>query len=134
MKKQKMVKKQHWTQNVFLATMMIMALFSSNSHSCGGGVVPYVPTQTGASGSNTSTSGQFYILEKGAAVSMFDVKKFQPLFRNIILSGNEREKNKKSRKKSRTKNITTAQQTDSDSLSAPQETDAAPVLNIHRLH
>ncbi len=134
MKKQKMAKKQHWTQNISLATMVLMALFSINSYSCGGGVVPYVPTQTGASGSNTSTSGQFFILEKGVAVSMFDVKKFQPLFRNIILSGNEREKNKKSKKKSRTENITAAQQAESDSLSALQETEGAPVLNIHRLH
>ena len=62
-------------------------------YSCGGGVVPYVPTQTGASGASTATS-QFFIFEKGVAIDMFDIKKHQPVFRNIVLSGNERKENK----------------------------------------
>ncbi len=135
MKKQVLSKKQYCCSVPYLvATAAAIVLFSFNSYSCGGGVVPYVPTQTGASGNNSSSNADFYILEKGVATSMFDVKKFQPLFRNIILSGNERKKNKKSRKKSSQKNIAATQQKTADSTTVSHGDDAAPVLNIHRLH
>ena len=130
MEKFTMVNKQHWTQNIFLATVVITALSSFNSYSCGGGVVPYVPTQTGASG---SSSGQFFILEKGVAVNMFDVKKFQPLFRNIILSGNERKKRKHVKEKLEKTQRTTGQ-TDSEKAMQKDSSSITPVLNVHRLH
>lgn len=98
-------------------------------YSCGGGVVPYVPTQSGASGASTTASNQFFIFEKGVASDMFNIKKHQPIFRNIILTGNERTKNKP--KKNKTDR---ASKEDSDSTVISEEVDIMPILNIHRLH
>ena len=102
---------------------------------CGGGVVPYVPTQSGASGS--STSGSFFLMEKGVAVDMFDVKKLQPLFRNIVLSGNERKINKKMGKVIEKSKQETAQ--DSSNVNNAKHNllhsdSTLPVLNLHRIH
>jgi hypothetical protein len=135
------MKKAYTTYNntkigMIIAACMIILYFASYSvFGCGGGVVPYVPTQSGASGS--STSGSFFLMEKGVAVDMFDVKKLQPLFRNIVLSGNERkinkkmgkaiEKNKKEGAGDST-NVDTVQHTGSSSDST------LPVLNLHRIH
>ena len=57
---------------------------------------------------------------------MFDVKKHQPIFRNIILTGNERKTRKKRVKKSE-------KDTDSAAVSS-DDLKIEPVLNIHRLH
>lgn len=113
------------------------------AYSCGGGMIPYVPTQTGA-GASAST-GEFFLIEKGVAVDMFNVKKLQPLFQNIRLSGNER-KNRKSMKRSfkKSSKVTYAKadssaQASSDSLSVTQnkqssENESQPILNLHRFH
>ncbi len=104
--------------------------------SCGGGVVPYVPTQSGAGGGST---GQFVLMEKGVAVDMFDVKKLQPLFRNIILTGNERKSREAEirRTKDPAKTEKTQDQSDTTAITEDQSgssREPAPVLNIHRLH
>ena len=104
------------------------------SYSCGGGVVPYVPTQTGASSS--TVSGQFFIFEKGLAINMFDVKKLQPIFRNIILTGNERTKHEKLKAaKKKRKDDTSKEVSDSATVTCDASAhESEPVLNIHRLH
>lgn len=130
------------TEN-YLGNQQVISLFfcfiffiASHTFCCGGGVVPYIPTQSGAS---NTTSGQLFLLEKGASVEMFDVKKLQPLFRSIVLSGNER-KLKKDMEKIVSKNQKTA---DKDSTKTIQEDNAIskhdhknaiPVLNLHRIH
>jgi len=122
MKDHKYIKKRNFqiiTLTVFLSFLKL--------YSCGGGVVPYVPTQTGASGASTATS-QFFIFEKGVAIDMFDIKKHQPIFRNIVLSGNERKEHKTRVEKSESDSSAVS----ADSVSVAKE--ATPVLNLHRLH
>lgn len=97
---------------------------------CGGGVVPYVPTQSGATGASTASS-QFFILEKGVATDMFDVKKHQPIFRNIILTGNERKKNKPEIELADRDSLDAAS---ADSIVTAEDEAIVPILNIHRLH
>ena len=125
----------HTNPHIAAALTLCMAL---KALGCGGGMVPYVPTQTGASGgSSTQPTGQFYLLEKGVTYDLFDVKKLQPLFRNIILSGNERKTRVYgARRRLRTKTadrdtLSTAATKDSVATKADA---AKPVLNIHRLH
>lgn len=107
--------------------IVIIFLSFPKLYSCGGGVVPYVPTQTGASGASTATS-QFFIFEKGVAIDMFDIKKHQPIFRNIVLSGNERKEHKTTVEKSESDSSAVS----ADSASVAKE--VTPVLNLHRLH
>jgi hypothetical protein len=111
---------------IILLTIMTLSFIS---YGCGGGVVPYVPTQSGASGA--ASTGQFFLMEKGVAIDMFDVKKLQPLFRNIVLSGNERNKHKSlkqlNKKEENNRNIT-------DSTTVSYDKKPLPVLNLHRLH
>ena len=102
-------------------------------YSCGGGVVPYVPTQSGASGASTASS-QFFIFEKGVASDMFNVKKHQPIFRNIILTGNERTKNKPEKKLAEKDSADVASLEGTDSTVVSKEEEIVPILNIHRLH
>ena len=97
-------------------------------YSCGGGVVPYVPTQSGASGASTASS-QFFIFEKGVASDMFNVKKHQPIFRNIILTGNERTKNKPEKD-----SVDVASKEGADSTVVSKDEEIVPILNVHRLH
>lgn len=111
-------------------TVIILLMLSFRTYSCGGGVVPYVPTQSGASGASTASS-QFFILEKGVAIDMFNVKKLQPLFRNIILNGNERGKPLSKEKLERIENDNKEA---TDTTDASDEEKIVPVLNIHRLH
>ncbi len=119
---------------IIIFCILIVLLNFSSLQSCGGGVVPYVPTQSGATG---SSSGQFFLMEKGVATEMFDVKKLQPLFRNIVLSGNERKLNKKmgkiieKNKKTREQDSTQSKNT-KHNISSGDST--LPVLNLHRLH
>ena len=102
-------------------------------YSCGGGVVPYVPTQSGATGASTASS-QFFIFEKGVAIDMFNVKKHQPIFRNIILTGNERTKNKPEKKSVEKDSSDVASKEGGDSTAVSKDEEIVPVLNIHRLH
>lgn len=121
--------------NIIPFTMLVVLFTVFAVYSCGGGVVPYVPTQSGASGS--STSGSFFLMEKGVAVDMFDVKKLQPLFRNIVLSGNERKVNKKLKRAIRKKKRETAQDslnTNNVKHNVMHSDSTLPVLNLHRIH
>lgn len=115
-------------QFYLFAIILLLAPFTI--YSCGGGVIPYVPTQSGASGASTASS-QFFIFEKGVATDLFNVKKHQPIFRNIILTGNERKKNKP-KVKSTEKDTLDVALTDSSAVAKDEE--ILPVLNIHRLH
>ncbi len=118
---------------ILVAGFLLCTVYSL--YSCGGGVVPYVPTSSGAGGS--TSSGSFFLLEKGVAVEMFDVKKLQPLFRNIVLSGNER-KVHRNMGKVLAKYQTTSKQDSTamkNSVHGAEISDSTlPVLNLHRLH
>jgi hypothetical protein len=101
-------------------------------------MVPYVPTETGASrGSSSQPTGQFYLLEKGVTYDLFDIKKLQPLFRNIVLSGNERKGRTYARplfrRKSTDDKDTLTTSATSDTTAADADS-ARPVLNLYRLH
>lgn len=128
------MKKTIITGKVLLLVMGITRHFIMPVHGCGGGVVPYVPTQSGAS---NSSKGQFFLVDKSAATDMFDVKKLQPLFRNIVLTGNERNVTKLNKKLTGKKSNEIAQ----DSVRSrgiqsvePSSDSIVPILNLHRLH
>jgi len=73
------MKIQNNEKKTMYAVIVLFILISFlKLYSCGGGVVPYVPTQSGASGASTASS-QFFIFEKGVASDLFNVKKL--LFR-----------------------------------------------------
>ena len=112
---------------------LFILLFFLKLYSCGGGVVPYVPTQSGATGASTASS-QFFIFEKGVAIDMFNVKKHQPIFRNIILTGNERTKNKPEKKSTKKDNVDVTSKEEADSTAVSKDEEIVPILNIHRLH
>ncbi len=116
-------KKAKYSVIVLFILMSFLKLYS-----CGGGVVPYVPTQSGATGASTASS-QFFIFEKGVAIEMFNVKKHQPVFRNIILTGNERTKNKPEKD-----SIDVASKEGTDSTVVSKDEEIVPILSIHRLH
>jgi len=124
------------TITISCAALCILSIASFHTtYSCGGGVIPYVPTQSGASGS--TTSGSFFLVEKGVSVEMFDVKQLQPLFRNIVMSGNERKVHKNmekvllKNKESLAKDSTLIK----NSVHGSAMSDSAlPVLNLHKLH
>ena len=129
MDKQKNSQKHRCTlKRQFYLIVIILLLASFQTNSCGGGVIPYVPTQTGVTKSSAS---QYFLFEKGVANDLFNVKKLQPIFRNIILSGNER-KEHKSLKRTSEKEKDSEDATDSTDVS--DEKGLLPVLNIHRLH
>jgi hypothetical protein len=76
-------------------------------------------------------------MEKGVAVDMFDVKKLQPLFRNIVLSGNERKINKKMAKaieKNKKELARDSTQTGTVQHGHTSSDSTLPVLNLHRIH
>ncbi len=130
---------------VSISFLSVLIAGSKSAFCCGGGIVPYVPTQTGA-----STSQQYFLMDKGVATDMFDVKNLNTIFRNIILSGNER--NKRNTKK------TNAEQESNDAVSGKKKdsvtqkdttgtvyqqhykqhahtsTGAEPVLNLYKIH
>ena len=104
-------------------------------YSCGGGVIPYIPTQSGASGN--TTSGTFFLLEKGASGEMFDVRQLQPLFRNIVSTGNERTVHKNKEKLLQPNKAAMAKDSTliKNSVHGRAMSDSVlPVLNLHRLH
>jgi|TARA_Y100000310_G_scaffold130972_1_gene130156 hypothetical protein len=96
--------------NKIVVILLTIIFLYTTSHSCGSAVVPYVPTQ---GNSSAAISSKFYILQKGVIAEMFNTKRLQPLFRNVILSGNARKKK---------------------NLKRNPERESQPVLNIHRLH
>jgi hypothetical protein len=102
---------------------------------CGGGVIPYIPTQSGASGN--TTSGSFFLVEKGVSGEMFDVSRLQPLFRNIVSSGNERTIHKNKEKLLEMNKAAMAKDSTliKNSVHGRAMSDSVlPVLNLHRLH
>ena len=123
---------RHQALKITGVSLILMFLGFHTVYSCGGGVVPYVPTQSGASGS--STSGSFFLMEKGVAVDMFDVKKLQPLFRNIVLSGNERKVNKKIAGTLKNQQSEAACDSSNMKHNILESDSTLPVLNLHRIH
>ena len=118
--------------------LVVICVLAVNSYACGGGVIPfipsddpYVPPGTGDEIGSTLDGTFFLDLEKGVVNEMFDVKKFNPLFRHLTLSGNER----------RTMSRSTREKQDEDppdsSALPPCGVDhpvSEPILNLHRLH
>jgi hypothetical protein len=97
---------------------------------CGGGVMPYVPSGTGASANNTSK--QFFLIDKSVTTSILDGKSLQPLFRTIVNAGNERKSRNLHRVK---KSDSTDVKKNDDKEKCPFDTTLAePVLNLHKLH
>ncbi len=110
------------------AAVSVLSIIVS-SYACGGGMMPYIPTATGAGTSSASASGQFFIIDKGVTTSMLDIRPLQPLFKSVVNAGNER-----SEKNLKTQDDTThVKKNDSkgDSLNTAK---AEPVLNLHKLH
>ncbi len=129
MDKQKSLQKSRYKlKRQFYLIVTALLIISFKTYSCGGGVVPYVPTQTGAT---RSAASQYFLFEKGVAIDLFDIKKLQPIFRNIILSGNDR-KEHKSRKNVEKKKKDNQETADSTDVSGKDI--ILPILNIHRLH
>ena len=110
-------------------TIIVLTTFLK-LNSCGAGVQPYVPTQSGA----TRIAGQFFLIDKGVAIEMFDVKKHQPIFRNIILTGNERKVVKTKAKTAKQDSTAVSTQKEAGSTSESSKDEIIPILNIHRLH
>lgn len=119
-----MGRKSNFTRVLIL---LIMSAAYYELYSCGGGMVPYVPTQSGASGANSATS-HFFMIDKGVSADMFDVKKLQPLIRQVVVTGNERKEHQAVYHDS-TKTVT-----DVDSSCTATYHNLTPVLNLHRLH
>lgn len=105
-------------------------------YSCGGGVVPYIPSGTGAGSS--SSSGQFFLFDKGVTSTMLDYRAVQPLFKNIVNSGNERKdralKDKLSKQGEAKKDTTDTSDSTKSAKHNIVEEGALPVLNLHKLH
>lgn len=113
---------------------LCVLIFACYAFGCGGGVMPYVPSEyvpvKGQTASGSSKGQFFLLINKGVTTDMFDVKQLQPVFRNIVLSGNER-KDRSGKKEERS--------TPDDSLKVTKEEkkkekESIPVLNLHRLH
>ena len=101
---------------------------------CGGGVIPYVPSEYIPGKGQTSSGsakGQFFLfINKGVTTDMFDVKQLQPVFRNIVLTGNER-KDRSSKKEDSSTPEDSSKVTEKEEK---KEKESIPVLNLHRLH
>ena len=125
-----------WVVVLFL---FVLVLYVHRVISCGGGVVPYVPTYVPtASNSGTSkTTGQFFLdIEKGVIRDMFEVKKLNPVFRTVILSGNERRTfSKNALKKQGVKSQESSEKDSTDeNVGYADSTGEGQVLNLFRLH
>ncbi|KMQ52746.1 hypothetical protein CHISP_0515 [Chitinispirillum alkaliphilum] len=128
--------KNRVTKIMIASAVVSFSLFVSNSFACGGGVIPFVPSSDPYVPSGTgdeigsSLDGQFFLdLEKGVTNEMLDVKKFNPLFRHLTLTGNERRTRSRSTQKC---------DTPCDSTALPpcgvDHEMVEPILNLHRLH
>lgn len=99
------------------------------SYACGGGMMPYIPTATGAGSGSASAPGQFFIIDKGVTNSMLDIRQLQPLFRSVVNAGNER-----SEKNLKAQDDTTHGKKKGPRYDSLDTTKAEPVLNLHKLH
>lgn len=119
--------------------------FTCYAFCCGGGVTPYVPSEYVPGGGQTNSNaakGQFFLyIENGVSSDMFDVKQLQPLFRNIILSGNERKDrkliNSKAVGEKKPEEEDFSSIIDSTEITDHQESEnksSSQILNLHRLH
>ncbi len=115
---------------------VIIMLAHSFTFSCGGGVVPYVPSGAGAS-SGQSSGGVFFLFDKGVTTTMFDHRTLQPLFKNIVNSGNERKnrdrKGKKVKPAVKKKDLADCPDSTGKRHNLVEE-GVDPVLNLHKLH
>jgi len=122
---------------VVLAAALILCFTAYKAFSCGGGVVPYIPSGTG-SASSGSSSGQFFLFDKGVTSTMLDYRAVQPLFKNIVNSGNERKQRGTEIKKAEECEVKADSTKTVDSTKTEKHNivgeDALPVLNLHQLH
>lgn len=122
---------------VVLTAVLMICLNTFKVFGCGGGVVPYIPSGTGSAGSGSS-SGQFFLFDKGVTSTMLDYRAVQPLFKNIVNSGNERKARGQEIKKAEPFEVTADSTKTVDSTKTAEHNivgeDALPVLNLHQLH
>ncbi len=129
-------------KKIILLLPVLITFICSESFACGGGLMAYTPSE-GNSGSSDKKAS-FYMINKGVATTMFDVKSLQPVFRDISSSGNERnDKNlseavlkRRAEKELEAKSDTTAECVDSTHMKhhAHDNENVSPVLNLHKLH
>lgn len=119
--------------------LFIVVTYVHRVVSCGGGVVPYVPTYvpTGSNTGTNTTTGRFFLdIDKGVIRDMFEVKKLNPVFRTVILSGNQRRTFSKNALKKQS--VKPQESSEKDSTDENEEyvdtTDEGQVLNLYRLH
>ncbi|MBN1984496.1 MAG: hypothetical protein JW795_23420 [Chitinivibrionales bacterium] len=126
--------------NTAMCTGIFLFVYIHAISGCGGGVMPYIPTQSG--GGNQEQKAEFYILDKGVTSDMMNMKKLQPLLKNIVYSGNERKKAAPSKNQAQQNqaaaDTTVAQTPDSAAVlsdhSHLSHCSPNPVLNLHYLH
>ncbi|MGM0461674.1 MAG: hypothetical protein ACQEQ4_04560 [Fibrobacterota bacterium] len=129
-----------------MKTLLIMCSIISVTWACGGGLIPYTPS-TGESQESGKRAG-YYIINKGVARGMFDVKSLQPVFREIRTSGNERNprnlspwviKRREEQQNKETENTETVshpfyhQEQYHHFSDDATPSDAVPVLNLHKI-
>jgi hypothetical protein len=136
MKRKKNSSKKMCFRTIASTAILTVCITVFHIYSCGGGVVPYIPSGTGAS-SNSST-GQFFLFDKGVTSTMLDYRAVQPLFKNIVNSGNERKdrnlKIKISKQGEGKKDTTEIYDSTRSSQHNLVRDGALPVLNLHKLH
>ena len=117
-----------------IVILLCVLMYASCAFGCGGGVMPYVPSEyipEKGQTSSGSAKGQFFLfINKGVTTDMFDVKQLQPVFRNIVLTGNER-KDRSSKKEDSSTPEDSSKVTEKEEK---KEKESIPVLNLHRLH
>ena len=115
--------------------LILLVIVSRNQHirACGGGVMPYIPTNTNSA---SDQKAEFFLIEKGITSEIFDTKKLQPVFKNIVNTGNRRKV--RTLRSSEDLNMRTKQDGRANKYSNDTEIDSVqnvqPVLNLHRLH
>jgi hypothetical protein len=119
-----------------LSTATLIVCFNIfHLYSCGGGVVPYIPSGISAG----SSTGQFFLFDKGVTSSMLDYRAVQPLFKNIVNAGNERKDrygllNKESEQDREKRDTTEATDSTKSAKHNLVNKGSLPVLNLHKLH
>ena len=126
-------------QWVVVLFLFVLVVYVHRVISCGGGVVPYVPTYvpTASDAGASTTTGQFFLdIEKGVIRDMFEVKKLNPVFRTVILSGNERRTySKNALKKQDVKSQESSEKDSTEYNEAYADTTGeGQVINLFRLH
>ena len=128
MKKDMRIKRKSFFQIVICIVTISVCLFITRAYDCGPGVQPYVPVYSGAQ----KSSGNFILFDKGVTDGLLNVKKLQPIIRNIVFLGNEREDRRSSKTEQKSENIA-ADSTAADS-DQPKEDKYRLILNLDRLH